>query len=195
MLLYCTSPRHVVSLLKRRKLSSVTSPFPWQREATRGPTPNWSEKSHTPKSKEPHPKNRSEKIASIQVHKYLGCRMQWGGRERAWKRSGRCQAFQATASTCDNLVWLPRMSKFHCARFRNQVLPTPARRAFTCSPGEEANGVSSPGLLSPSWPESPLPHGCRHRRLRFSPPRSCLQLCSQPFRPIKVPSSDGFAPK
>ena len=145
--------------------------------------------------KEPHPKNRSEKIASIQVHKYLGCRMQWGGRERAWKRSGRCQAFQATASTCDNLVWLPRMSKFHCARFRNQVLPTPARRAFTCSPGEEANGVSSPGLLSPSWPESPLPHGCRHRRLRFSPPRSCLQLCSQPFRPIKVPSSDGFAPK
>ena len=39
------------------------------------------------KSKEPPPKIRSEKFASI--YKYLACRMQWVGRGRAWKRSGR----------------------------------------------------------------------------------------------------------
>ena len=40
-----------------------------------------------------------------------------------------------------------------CAGSDHDHRPSP----LTSSPGEEVNGVSSPGLLSPSWPESPLP--------------------------------------
>jgi hypothetical protein len=34
---------------------------------------------------------------------------------------------RATASTCDNLVWLPLGCRFYCAEVRGQLLPPPAR--------------------------------------------------------------------
>ena len=45
-----------------------------------------------------------------------------GARRRAWKRSGHCRALQATASTCDNLVWQPYTRKLRCAKLREQLL-------------------------------------------------------------------------
>jgi hypothetical protein len=36
------------------------------------------------------------------------------------KRSVRCRAFQVTALTCDNLLWLPRARRFYCGPLRAQ---------------------------------------------------------------------------
>jgi hypothetical protein len=50
-----------------------------------------------------------------------------GARWREWKRSGHCQAFPETPPTCDNLVWMSRACRLHCALVCFQLLPPPAR--------------------------------------------------------------------
>jgi hypothetical protein len=39
-----------------------------------------------------------------------------------------CRALNATAPTCDILIWLPRACRLYCAEVRGQLLPPPARR-------------------------------------------------------------------
>jgi hypothetical protein len=50
-----------------------------------------------------------------------------GACRRVWKQLSLCLPLNATASTCDNLVWLPLGCRFYCAEVRGQLLPPPAR--------------------------------------------------------------------
>jgi len=75
--------------------------------------------------------------------------MQWGGRGQEWKWSGRCRAFQATASKCDNVILLLQLCSFFAAVLLSQVLPTPSRRAPVSAGPSHALGTGAhvcPGL-------------------------------------------------